>query len=59
MTNTEFLKQCLDMGKITQERYDKGIAKLQVRKEAKAEYKSKKASLSKAQMQILLDKLIE
>ena len=29
MTNMEFLKHCLDIGKIDQARYDKGVAKLQ------------------------------
>lgn len=55
MDSIEFLKHCLEIGKITQERHDKGVAKMQKKASAKVKYKADKAKLSKAEMQTLLD----
>jgi len=58
MTDAEFLQEMLNMGKITQDRYDKGVVKLQTKTDAKAKYKKDKAKLTKTEQQAILDILV-
>ena len=52
------LEVLLKHGKITQEQYEAAKDKSAAVENAKAEYKAKKASLTKAQLQGILDVLV-
>lgn len=58
MTKIEMLDKLLAKGKISQERYDVGVAKINAQEEAKEKYKGKKSTLTKADLTEIIEKLI-
>ena len=57
MTDQEFLQKMLDINKITQERFDAGLVKLQGRKLAKDKAKTDLNKLTKAELIVLVKDL--
>jgi hypothetical protein len=58
MTSKGFLDEMLRMEKITQERYDKGILKLEARQQAKDKFKTNKDKLTKDELRNILEIII-